>query len=312
MRLRQWAELNGEDIPQQTENTNMKNEYVRKNGAGQTLLPESHTALYGDRFPPELSRSRSSSMDADDGDEIAPRPSTFIVESLKSLSLANPSSVPARESFSSESMEVSTLPRTTPEEQSAITTFDFPLPTSRPYSPKTLQSLLMRYEPPSPFSKWDTPLFTVPSCDAMPPISAIWDALFPPRAAASSRKGGISELKAEVKPHAATVLPHTTGTDALQVMESITADIVTQIMAQTKAQSELATEGGKVAVNLAGTTATFSIPPGTTLNLPVLQRLRRRFTQLQRGGIAHGRGYVKGESAVGEAFVRFLNTELGS
>jgi hypothetical protein len=37
--------------------------------------------------------------------------------------------------------------------------------------------------------------------------------------------------------------------------------------------------------------------------------LRRKYTQIQRGGIAHGQGYVIGRRAVVEGFVRFLADE---
>lgn len=126
------------------------------------------------------------------------------------------------------------------------------------------------------------------------------------------RKGGVTDLKAEIKPNAATVLPQPTGADALQILERITADVVTQIIARIKELPEFADEGGDVQVQFSDTQATLSIPPGTIMGVPMLQRLRRRFTQIQRGGIAHGRGYVQGEAAVGEAFVRFLNGEVGA
>jgi tRNA uridine 5-carbamoylmethylation protein Kti12 len=309
--LRQWAGLKGENLPGEDEGTTTINGHIADISNAGALLPESHTALYGDRIPDMSSRSRSSSMDGEDGEEIAPRPSTFIEEALRSFSLADRSSTSTGDTSLVEVIEPNSLP-TASEGLSATSTFDFPLPTSPPYSSKTLQSLVMRYEPPSPFSKWDTPLFTIPACDPMPPVSAIWDALFPAQSASTTRKGGVSELKAEVKPHAATVLPHATGADALQVLERITADVVTQIITGAKECPELTDEGGDVEVNFADTRATLSIPPGTILSLPMLQRLRRRFTQIQRGGISHGRGYVKGEKAVGETFVRFLNGEMGA
>jgi hypothetical protein len=45
----------------------------------------------------------------------------------------------------------------------------------------------------------------------------------------------------------------------------------------------------------------------------MLQRLRRKFTQMQRGGIAHGRGHAveRGRKGVVEAFGRFLEGEFG-
>lgn len=54
---------------------------------------------------------------------------------------------------------------------------------------------------------------------------------------------------------------------------------------------------------------TIHIPPALTLNQPLLQRLRRKYTQIQRAGIAHGQGYVQGRAAIVEGFVGFLDGE---
>lgn len=54
------------------------------------------------------------------------------------------------------------------------------------------------------------------------------------------------------------------------------------------------------------------VPEGLALSQPVLQRARRKYTQIQRGGIAHGQGYVAGSNGrrgVAEGFVRFLEGE---
>lgn len=306
-RLRQWAESHGEAVPEEEGNAAsiIDSHFDTKSGAGD-ILPESHTAVYGDRVPAVSSRSRSSSMDANNGEEIVVRPSTLIEESLQSFSLARQNPVSIEEISSPQTVELDRLPST------AAATIDFPPPTSPPYSSKTLSSLLMRYEPPSPFSKWDTPLFTVPSSDRLPPVSGIWNALFPPNIANTTREGGHTETKKEVKPHAATALPQDIGADALQILEGVTANLVAQIMAQIKEHPEWLDEGGGIEVRFADAVETLSIHIGTHLSLPMLQRLRRRFTQMQRGGIAHGRGYVKGEKAVGEAFIRFLNGEVGN
>lgn len=55
--------------------------------------------------------------------------------------------------------------------------------------------------------------------------------------------------------------------------------------------------------------ASIYIPASTTLSQPLLQRLRRKYTQIQRGGIAHGQGFVSGRAAVVEGFVAFLDAE---
>lgn len=311
-RLREWAELKGEDPAEEDEETVITDGRVGNDVDAKNILPESHTAIYGDRIPDAPSTSRSSSMDAYDGEETATPPRTVTAEPLTSLSLIDPSPTLTGKVSAPADIDTADLAGTLSREPTVATAFEPSSPGSPPYSTKTLESLLMRYEPPSPFSKWDTPLFTVPACDALPPAAAIWDALFPPRATTTKRKGGVSQLEAEVKPHAATVLPQATGAEALQFLEKSTADVVTQIMTQVKAHPDLACDGGDVKINFGAAVATLSIPAGTILTLPMLQRLRRRFTQIQRGGIAHGQGYVKGETAVGEAFLRFLNAEMGA
>ncbi len=271
-RLRQWAKSKGNDVPEEEENAvSVTDGHLNPEAGEKSILPESHTAIYGDRIPAASSRSRSSSMEANDGEEIVARPNTFIEESLKSFSLACRSPVPIEENSPPGTVEPDRL------SSIAATTVDFLPPTSSPYSPKTLQSLLMRYEPPSPFSKWDTPLFTVPSSDCRPPVSGIWDALFPSTVASTTRKGGISEPKKEVKPHAATALPQATGADALQILEGVTAKLVAQIMAQIKEHPEGLGDGEGIEIRFADTVETLSMPIGTHLSLPMLQRLRRRW-----------------------------------
>ncbi|KAF7509361.1 hypothetical protein GJ744_008084 [Endocarpon pusillum] len=289
-RLEQWAESKSEDIPTADNDTTRSDGHVENHAYPEIRYPESHTALYGDRIPELSSRSRSSSVDADDGERVAFRPSIFIEESLKSFSLADQSSISTGKPSPPGTAADNGFPSHNPEEIPASARFDFVPPSSPPYSQKTLQSLLMRYEPPSPFSRWDMPLFTVLASDLMPPISAIWDAIFPPRTPSTMRKGVVGEQKAQVKPHAATVLPQATGPDALQVLERVTLDVVTQIMMCAKEFPELTDEGGDVTIKCADIVTTLPVPPGTILSLPMLQRLRRRFTQIQRGGIAHGRG----------------------
>ena len=241
----------------------------------------------------------------------------------------------------------------------SATTIEPPLPeSSPPYSPSTLTSLAMRYEPPSPFSRWDTPLFTVPSSDHSPPTQAIWTALYPPPTKPTSKKA-LSQLpkhpqiptspsrsepqngngKAEeVKRHAATVLPRATASDALQILESATMDVVKHLLSRARELGMADSgEGGDVDLSIpttpvvsvpsnpaapaasssdsalpgGGSTVetTLSIPPGLVLSQPMLQRLRRKYTQVQRGSIAHGQGYVSGRRSVVEGFVEFLRAE---
>ncbi|EXJ54180.1 hypothetical protein A1O7_09517 [Cladophialophora yegresii CBS 114405] len=351
------------------------------------LIPESHTAIYGDRGvrETETSRSRSSSLDDMEGVTArAGQPHEDETMTLKSLYIrdrADTGSATATCQPQASTSSPAFAPSPSPAPGVSNTMPPPPSTASAPYSPSTLSSLCMRYEPPSPFSRWDTPLFVVPSTDVAPPMADIWTAIYPTPTRPTSKKAlsqlgprPQSHLKAStpevedtgrenagansnatkpedptnggsvVKPHAATVLPRATGADALQTLESATMEVVKQLLAQARAHTPaiLQGEGGEVdlrvpvgreqrAINSAAAAdaeeeeeeegeevreedaeavhVTLRIPPGVNLNQPLLQRLRRKYTQIQRGGIAHGQGYIVGRRAVVESFVGFLADE---
>ena len=294
------------------------------------LVPESHTAIYGDRIAERETRSRSSSVDAlEDGD----RPQPEDTMTLKSLYISDRNNT-AKHTPSLNGHEP-------PSEQSHILpTMPIPSPSSaQPYAPWTLTSLIMRYEPPSPFSRWDTPLFTIPTSDAHPPYADIWAALFPPPSKPTSRKA-LSQLPSqqttsiaresqpakpdEVRQHAATQLPPATSSSALQILESTTLDIVKLVLAAAREQNAADGDGGTVWLAIPTSTsgqtqkedtleAEMHIPMGTILSQPLLQRLRRKYTQIQRAAISHGREYAgarDGRKGVVMGFVGFLGSEL--
>ena len=201
---------------------------------------------------------------------------------------------------------------------------------SVPYTPRAFRSLFMRYEPPSPFTRWDTPLFIVPSGDDHPPYDEIYAALFPVATKATSKKALLAEKHErerkemqvetevgkveDVKQNAATVLPSASAPNALQILESTTGDVVKAILlAARDAGVADVGEGGEieVVVKMGDGEEKFmvEVPEGVGLSQPGLQRLRRKFTQIQKGGIAHGQGYTSGRRNVAEAFVRFLEAE---
>ncbi|KAI1612862.1 chromatin associated protein KTI12 [Exophiala viscosa] len=293
------------------------------------LMPESHTAIYGDRMldkEDHASRSRSSSTEGFD-DEDQPRRQDNDAMTLKSLYITDHKREAKAESTDRPTVEPRAQEPSKPQSSaSPSTTIPIPPPTtSPPYTPATLHSLVMRYEPPSPFSRWDTPLFTIPSFDTSPPSHDIWIALFPPPAKPTSKKA-LSQLSSpntteppkseEVRRHAATVLPKATTLDALQVLESATMDVIKHILARSREEGLDTDTGGdlNLSLPLAGPESehyetTVHIPAGLSLSQPVLQRLRRKYTQIQRGGIAHGQGYVSGRRGVIQGFVEFLHRE---
>lgn len=315
---------------EEVEDTELRNEPAQgKDGLGE-MLPESHTAIYGDRIVAPISRSRTSSMDGASDDNEKPQAEDTMT--LKSLYLRDR---PSGAQYEEKENKPTTTPFLEPSSkpnapQAPHASADPPPPSySHPYKPSTLTSLCMRYEPPSPFSRWDTPLFTVPTSDAHPPYPSIWEALFPPPSIHASKKT-LSQTRHQavlprpdetVKQNAATILPPATDASALQTLESTTQRVATALLAAYRA-SPLAEREGEGDGDGDGGTLSFAVddlsceiglPPGLALSQPMLQRLRRKYAGLQRGGIAHGVGSVAGgRRGVVEGFVRFLGREWGA
>lgn len=63
------------------------------------------------------------------------------------------------------------------------------------YAEDIFENLVYRYEEPNGMTRWDSPLFTVPSDDETPPFDAIWEALI-----------GSDGSTKTIKPHQATVM----------------------------------------------------------------------------------------------------------
>ncbi|KKY27642.1 putative rna polymerase ii elongator complex associated protein [Phaeomoniella chlamydospora] len=350
--------------------------------------PESHTFIYGDR-----------SLDAAADEDGLPeslkakrkqdRGYGTMESDLKSLYI-NPN-VPERDTSSEDTttaQDVNVSPQHTihsatnstqapeqPDSRPQQVPPAFP-PTSPPYTASTLHSLISRYEPPSPFTRWDTPLFTIPSVDAHPPYSEIWGALFPHLAAPSSvqqilpldnsistpssapsvtttatRNPNRRQVKGEtrlgtVKQHAATIQSTHTSSEALQILERGTQSVVKRLLEfskerQQQQQSQHSTstadeseeEDIEIEIPLppplqsSNSTSdppaiTLTIPPQINLNLPTLQRLRRRYVQIQRtvtsrsGGVGNAgttAAMVAGkgdERNIVAGFVRWIEEEI--
>ena len=326
------------------------------------LQPESHTALYGDKVLNEEPRPQDFSVGApgsgDEEEQATRKRQPEDTMTLKSLYISD--------------NHKTTMPRTetkpaalesTQEQSASIPTSSYPLPPSTPpspkaslpYSPTSLKSLLMRYEPPSPFTRWDTPLFTIPSADAHPPYDAIWAAIFPAPAKPTSKKAlqkqrqeddraqrlqrdieaqpqetspttpahhnepstahpSHSDSALPVRQNAATILPSAAPASALQLLESTTGEIAKLVLSAARSTGAADGDGGTITLNIPipdedALEMEIEVPEGLSLSQPVLQRLRRKYTQIQRGGIAHGVGYTSGRRGVAEGFVGFLRGE---
>lgn len=167
-----------------------------------------------------------------------------------------------------------------------------------PYSPENWENLVFRYEEPNPMTRWDSPLFTLVWEDdedqAKQVFDGLWDAI-------------AGEARKITRPNQATVQrSRDVGGDYLYILDKETQDIVKLILDQ---QSD---DGGDEIVVPRGTanddTLTVELPAGKKVGLPQLQRLRRAFMGLNRGGIGlENIGNLSGPSRIRESFVRYLN-----
>lgn len=332
------------------------------------LQPESHTAIYGDKPLYADTRSETSSTGAavsDDEDGAVKMKRAADTMTLKSLYISDQrKDAPEHTVESDEPSGGPSIQSNTVSDFTAVPSTPPSPRASLPYSPHTLTSLFMRYEPPSPFTRWDTPLFTVPSTDHHPPYQSIWDAIFPKQEKSTSKKA-LSRIHAQeqarqaqlrrtqeqqntkdeqeekevgrtdsavaentgstsisslqpVRMNTSTVLPSSTAPNALQTLESTTGELVKALLTASRAATSNFTSTSSshlVAFTLPTdqTEVELLLPANATLTQPLLQRLRRKYTLIQRGGVsAPGRGkhIVQGRAAIIEDFVRFLEVEF--
>lgn len=165
------------------------------------------------------------------------------------------------------------------------------------YEPGNWENLVFRYEEPNAMTRWDSPLFTLiwedDEAQTRKVFDDIWETI-----AGDGRK--------VIKPNQAAVQrSRDAGGDYLYVLDRETQDIVKKILEQ---QSEEG--GGEVKVlrggDESGETLVVEIP-SKKVGLPQLQRYRRAFMNMNRGGIGLE---AVGNMAVGrmrESFVGYLN-----
>ncbi|KHO00727.1 elongator complex associated protein Kti2 [Metarhizium album ARSEF 1941] len=166
-----------------------------------------------------------------------------------------------------------------------------------PYEPANWDNLVFRYEEPNPMTRWDSPLFALlwddDETQTKQTFDRLWDAM-----AGEGRKA--------VRPNQSTVQRgRDAGGDYLYVLERETQDIVKRILDQ---QGDGG--GGEVTVPLAAAGSqhlTVDLPAGRKVGLPQLQRLRRAFVGLNRGGIGLERVGNMAADGMRELFVAFLN-----
>lgn len=168
---------------------------------------------------------------------------------------------------------------------------------TEPYEPGNWENLVFRYEEPNPMTRWDSPLFTLIWEDGEEQTNKVfgdlWDVI-----AGENRKA--------VRPNQATVQRgRDAGGDYLYILDRETQDIVKRILDQQGDEGS-----GEVKIPLSGADKEdmlVELPGGKKIGLPQLQRLRRAFIGLNRGGIGLEAVGNMAADRLREAFVRYLN-----
>ncbi|KAI1302641.1 chromatin associated protein KTI12 [Xylaria venustula] len=166
------------------------------------------------------------------------------------------------------------------------------------YAPENWENLVFRYEEPNPMTRWDSPLFTLIWEDGEEQTRQVFDGLWEAIA---------GETRKIVKPNQATVQrSREADGDYLYVLDRETQDIVKRILEQQSDEG-----GGEVRIprtnGQGDDVLVVELPASRKVGLPQLQRLRRAFMGLNRGGIGlEGIGNM-GPSRIRESFVGYLN-----
>ncbi|KAK6952890.1 hypothetical protein Daesc_005187 [Daldinia eschscholtzii] len=167
-----------------------------------------------------------------------------------------------------------------------------------PYEPENWENLVFRYEEPNPMTRWDSPLFTLIWEDDEEQTKQVFDSLWDAIA---------GEARKLVRPNQATVQrTRDTGGDYLYVLDRETQEIVKRILDQ---QSDDGGDDIKIPRNIGSNSEDLvvELPAGKKVGLPQLQRLRRAYMGLHRGGIGlEGVGNM-GPERIRETFVGYLN-----
>lgn len=181
------------------------------------------------------------------------------------------------------------------DETEAAATDSPDVDTAEPYEPSNWDNLVFRYEEPNPMTRWDSPLFTLIWEDDEPQttkvFSDLWDAI-------------AGEARKVVRPNQATVQRGCEASgDYLYVLDRETSDIVKRIV---EAQRE-GDDVDEVRIPSGSGDLTVQLPAGKKVGLPQLQRLRRAFMGLNRGGIGLEAVGDMRAARLRETFVTYLN-----
>lgn len=162
------------------------------------------------------------------------------------------------------------------------------------YEPANWDNLVFRYEEPNPMARWDSPLFTLiwddDAAQTRKTFDALWEAL-------------AGDGRPVVRPNQATApRGRDAAGDYLYVLDRETQDIVRRILDRQADAGEV-----KVPRSEGREDLVVKLPPGKSLGLPQLQRLRRAFVALNRGGIGLESVGSLTSDGLRDMFVRYLN-----
>ena len=168
---------------------------------------------------------------------------------------------------------------------------------AEPYEPSNWENLVFRYEEPNPMTRWDSPLFTLIWEDGQDQAKAVFDDLWEAIA---------GEGRKVTRPNQSTEQRgRDSSGDYLYILDRETQDIIKRILDQQGDEG-----GGEVRIPLNGKgrdDLVVELPAGKKMGLPQMQRLRRAFVGLNRGGIGLEPVGNMGSDPLREAFVRYLN-----
>lgn len=172
---------------------------------------------------------------------------------------------------------------------------------AEPYEPANWENLVFRYEEPNPMTRWDSPLFTLiwedDEARATQVFDGIWDAI-------------AGEGKKVYRPKATVHRDKDYGGDYLYMLEKETQNVVKEIL-ETQGEGE----GGEILIPRGGggggegdedKRLTVELPE-RKVALPQLQRYKRAFVMLNRGGIGLEAVGSQDVGGLRESFVGYLN-----
>lgn len=165
------------------------------------------------------------------------------------------------------------------------------------YEPENWENLVFRYEEPNPMSRWDSPLFTLIWEDDEAQMKKVFDEMWEVIA---------GEGRKVIRPNQSTVQRSRNASgDYLYVLDRETQDIVKRILEQQSDEG-----GGEVNVSKSGDSGGEMLVvelPGKKVGLPQLQRYRRAYVNMNRGGIGLEAVGNMAASRMRESFVGYLN-----